>query len=416
MSTLRTLLFIVWGLVLVQLPVRNCDELPRPSWTAPKGDPKKPVGGWEFVPNATYTLVYNATPAIGTYNHAAMITFGAEIQDKPLFTLSWKNSPVNEDSPGQRILVSQSYDGITWTPTDGSTNILFPNMSTNSNPAALFAEPFLYLNGHLYAAASPQQFCLYPDPYQEVLLLRRVYTNATGVYGPVFWATSPAPAAFAEASKLNNVVDISQMDTVTQQDVALLTPTASNVPCSVPNDSTNKCEACATGCQSWKDYKLGNERTHYTMPNTDANSTNDVLLYRSNKDPYLYASVREKPGSDSWTAITPTDIPNDESNLNSGSLPDGRRYLLSNAMPFTIRDPLTIATTTNGLEWNRCQVAMSCTKLPGDRCGPVYPGKAKNPGPSYPQGVVVPSMDALFVVATNNKENVWVGKLPLSSI
>jgi len=389
-----------------------------PSWTAPKGDPNKPVGGWSFVKNATYSIVYNATPALGTYNHAAMITYGAEANDPPLFTLSWKNSPVNEDSPGQRILYSQSFDGLTWTPTDGH-NILFPNMSTNSNPAALFAEPFLYINGRLYGAASPTQFCLYPDQYQDVLLLRRIYTNSTHMLGPIFWATSPAPSKFAEASQLNNILDISQMDTITQQDIALLTPSSSYVPCIVPNNSSIKCEVCSTGCQSWKDYTLGNERTHYTVPNNGSNdptSTHDILLYRSNKDPYLYASERTKPGSDSWGSIKATDIPNDTANINAGSLPDGRRYLLSNAMPYKIRDPLTIATSKDGFAWDTCKVAMSCTALPGDKCGPTYPGNSKNPGPSYPQGVVVPSMNAIFVVATNNKENVWVGKLPLDEL
>ena len=46
------------------------------------------------------------------------------------FFLSWKNAPRDEDSPGQRVLYSQSADGRAWTRTDG-TNILFPNMSTN---------------------------------------------------------------------------------------------------------------------------------------------------------------------------------------------------------------------------------------------------------------------------------------------
>ena len=80
------------------------------------------------------------------------------------FLASWKNSPVDEDQPGQRVLFSQSKDGVTWSGTNGS-NILFPNMSTGANPAALFAEPALYINGRTYAAASPLQFCLYPCSY-----------------------------------------------------------------------------------------------------------------------------------------------------------------------------------------------------------------------------------------------------------
>ena len=47
-------------------------------------------------------------------------------------------------------------------------------------------------------------------------------------------------------------------------------------------------------------------------------------------------------------------------------------------------------------------------------------GKSKNRGPSYPQGLTVvppapPRMQGLWVVATNNKEDVWVTHLPFGS-
>jgi hypothetical protein len=89
---------------------------------------------------------------------------------------------------------------------------------------------------------------------------------------------------------------------------------------------------------------------------------------------------------------------------------------LSNAMPFKIRDPLTVATSKDGVVWDTCAVVMSCTLLPGDVCEPRFPGRGKNPGPSYPQGIVVPALKAMFVVATNNKENVWIAKVPLDSV
>ncbi len=41
-----------------------------------------------------------------------------------------------------------------------SNNIMFPNMSTNSFPVHLFAEPAVHINGSYFAAASPKQFCL----------------------------------------------------------------------------------------------------------------------------------------------------------------------------------------------------------------------------------------------------------------
>jgi hypothetical protein len=84
-----------------------------------------------------------------------------------MITAYWKNGVTSEDQPGQRVLYSQSTDGLTWTPS-GGTNILFPNVSTNANPAHLFAEPSLHINGRLYLAASATQYCLYPDQYEGV--------------------------------------------------------------------------------------------------------------------------------------------------------------------------------------------------------------------------------------------------------
>lgn len=124
----------------------------------------EPFGGAKAISNTTYVKLLHATPETGTYNHAAMIAF-----DGIQFLAYWKNSPTDEDEAGQRILYSQSYDdGMTWSnqATDGEedqVSELFPPLVSESNPnVALFAEPTIFLNGHLYAAASPHQFCLYP--------------------------------------------------------------------------------------------------------------------------------------------------------------------------------------------------------------------------------------------------------------
>jgi hypothetical protein len=390
-----------------------------PRWTAARGDPAKPLGGWPRVSGASAALVYRATSDIGSYNHAAMLTYGGEAGDAPFFTLSWKNSPKDEDEPGQRILYSQSANGSVWTPTDG-TNVLFPNISSARDPAALFAGPFAWVSGRLYASASPTQFCLWPDAYAPVLLLRRVYTNASGALGPAFWASPQPPPRFAPAARLAGVRNLTEVDAQAQADAAALL--AGALPCDVPGgDATaTKCEGCGGGgCQDWKAAAaLGNERTHYTVPGAAGGhaATDDVLLYRS-KDDVLYASLRDAPGAAAWGKPEKTDMPNDNSNINAGALPDGRVYLVSNAMPFKIRDPLVVATSRDGVEWDTARVAMTCTDLPdGSKCAPRYAGKAKNPGPSYPQAVAVPALGAVYVCATNNKEDVVVARLPLASL
>ena len=126
--------------------------------------------------------------AFQRYNHAAMMDW----HNGSMF-LTWKNSPVDEDTPGQRVLYSQSHDGVAWTPTDGVSNVLFPNMSSTTKPAALFGGPTAILNGKRYASASPHQFCLFPYPYAasdqmtfiEPPHLERVLEDTDDIWGAV---------------------------------------------------------------------------------------------------------------------------------------------------------------------------------------------------------------------------------------
>ena len=46
----------------------------------------------------------------------------------------------------------------------------------------------------------------------------------------------------------------------------------------------------------------------------------------------LYASVRSKTGDGGWDGPYLTSIPNDDTNINAGVLPDGRVYLVSNPL------------------------------------------------------------------------------------
>ena len=110
------------------------------------------------------------------------------------------------------------------------------------------------------------------------------------------------------------------------------------------------------------------------------------------------------------------------SNLNAGTLPDGRVYLVSNPCPNLTevgarRDPLVVATSADGLRFDRAVAVMSCAALGG--CEARYSGSSKNPGPSYPQAVAVtapPELAALYVVATNNKEDVVVTRVPWAAL
>ena len=120
--------------------------------------------------------------------------------------------------------------------------------------------------------------------------------------------------------------------------------------------------------------------------------------------------------------MTLTSVPNDDSNINAGSLPGGRgAFIVANHAPNTMRDPLTLAVARDGRNFSSCRVVASCTSsfLPWSSC---TGRRATNHdrGPSYPQALTVvdpapAAIQGLYVVSTNNKEDVVVTKLPWSS-
>ncbi len=80
-------------------------------------------------------------------------------------------------------------------------------------------------------------------------MMRRVYPGAGSPPGPLFWVSPHAPAAeLREASELNGIKRLGDMDETTRGDVALLGPNMAELPC---NDTagTLKCEGCRGGCQ-----------------------------------------------------------------------------------------------------------------------------------------------------------------------
>jgi hypothetical protein len=390
-----------------------------PTWKVPNApNIKKEHCGFHLLPNDNKTMkaveVYHASKEIGAYNHAVMMDF-----HDGNFLLTWKNSPLDEDSPGQRILYSQSIDGQNWTTTDGN-NILFPNMTSPTTPVALFGAPTVILNGRRYASASPQQFCLFPAPVTSPVLLRQVISGPTipSELGRLFWLSNSIPKGYEEASKREGVVALSDMDDQTRADMVLLL-NVSHLPCD--EEESLKCEACLNGCDyKWKmtnDKKLsrdlggGAEYTRYSLPN----QTGEVILHRTRNHElsYTYRETVNTP----WTQLSVGHIPDSDSNLNAGTLPDGKIFLTSN--PCTKgRDPLVVSTSVDGWYFDRAVGVMSCRTL-DNQCAPRIKGKSKDPGQAYPQAVAVtePShLSFLWIAASNNKEDIWVARVAYDAL
>ena len=126
-----------------------------------------------------------------------------------------------------------------------------------------------------------------------------------------------------------------------------------------------------------------------------------------------------------WTPTVPTKIPDLGSNLNAGTLSDGRIFLVWNGVPHphvndsaacgsrltAMRNPLTLAISSDGGRAFDKAFALLNSTRPKRFCG-----SAKPFGPSYPQAREVvgegPELDGLWTVYSINKEDIGVTFAP----
>ena len=149
------------------------------------------------------------------------------------------------------------------------------------------------------------------------------------------------------------------------------------MPCDSVGQHNTKCEWCQGGCQDNTGFSapLENERCHYVVPGTAPSEANgfsteemvDIIFYRS-KIPvtptdfvnHLYASTRVGGPGSNWSVPAATNISDDVSNMNCGALPDGRTFLVSNAMVNAVRDPLYVTMSADGYAFDEPLVVASC--------------------------------------------------------
>jgi hypothetical protein len=408
---------MVYGSVAIAVVMQaaaSCLAQSLPYWSGPDLNPLEPLGGVPLAANVTLTNIVRGTPAIGTDNTFPELDF-----HNGQFLVSWQLYNVTNSTGPSPILYSQSYDGLNWTETDG-TNILFPAIQLNTGAMQTFnSAPPLHINGTTYAAASPDQFYLYPAMYQSLVLMRRVITPGFGKFGPIFWATDALPPGYENASAALGILTLAQMDAATQADIATLS-NWNQLPCDPPSTGDLSCPACLNGCQEWNWSNYSGAASLYHVPN----STTDVILYRdTNAEFELTASVRQTPTA-WWVGPTVITIPDGGSDFDAGNLPNGHAFLLANTMPNVVRDPLFLSTSADGWNFNNTVALTSCT-LPiftsaeqPYGCLPRYDFGKKQPGAQFPQTAVLttPGYQGLWAVFTVNNEDIWILHAPFASL
>jgi hypothetical protein len=229
--------------VLLNAPA-VCTAQVVPSYSGPTLDPLLPYGGVPLAGNVSLINVYRAVESVGTVSMSPVLDFHAD-----QFMVSWimKDSP--NSSAGQSILYSQSMDGETWSPSDG-TNVLFPPLSLSANfTVDIYSAPALHINGSDYAVCGIWgPVTLYPVLNMDWLLIRKLNPGLNNL-GPIFWATNTALNGFENVSAFYGFLTLNQMDAQTQADINTLYNT-STLPCDPTTAGCLQCPACLGGCQN----------------------------------------------------------------------------------------------------------------------------------------------------------------------
>lgn len=143
-----------------------------------------------------------------------------------------------------------------------------------------------------------------------------------------------------------------------------------------------------------------------------------VMLFRTrgqHADAWIYASTSIDQGM-TWTQPARTNFPDACARICAGNLPNGTTYVINNPshVPGSIykfigrRNPLTIATSHDGITFDRAHVIHSRDTQPR------FPGENKLPGWQYPAAMVW--KDHLYVVYSINKEDEGVTRIALSDL
>ena len=335
-------------------PSAALPDLPR--WTAPWPDVGRPAAGYAPLAGVKETIVYRGKPG-HAFNHIPRLCH----HDGMLF-VAWNDHPRDEDAMGQRILVSRSADGLHWSA----------------------AEEWLPPVADRFLTVLPMRF---PDAWQ--VLDGRLYLVAST------FASGGARGYRGEVARgLKSDDTLGSVELLDDPDHPLLALRGSWAPSPTPDPS----------CVTWyaADGNRLIEREVYRRPDGVL-----VALARQAGPVFLLYAALSRDDGRSWSDFQRTDIPDSPSLTASGTLPDGRVFLIHSPVAM-LRDPLVLSLSADGITFDQA-VALRYGTPPVR-----YEGRNKLPGFQYPSAVVVG--DSLWVAYAIGKEDIAVARVPLAAL
>ena len=115
-----------------------------------------------------------------------------------------------------------------------------------------------------------------------------------------------------------------------------------------------------------------------------------MLLYRNNKTMHYLCFAERSGTAADWSEPAPVAFPDSGSNINAGTLPDGRVFVLSNLRS---RQQLVLSLSRDGYSFDVALDVAACTRAPFSSATQPDGCRRRNPGPQYlPCTFPVPSL------------------------
>ncbi len=326
-----------------------------------------------------HAIIYRATDAGRKFSHHPNL---AVFRDR-LYCM-WSSGLVDEDGSDQRVVYSESPDGLAWTE---------PGMLSEDEKGkgTHVASGFLVSGKTLvayYTATGGSNFHA-----RTVLMARtsqdgKTWSKPRRLAGGFF---IEAPRRLKDSRLLIAGEHVGEARK-TKRTRALIT------------DDPN-------GLEGWKDVRIDFSKPKtfgYTEPSFFVQKDGALVMLLRNYSGCLYAARNNDLGR-TWSAPARTNFLDSTARISAGNLPDGTAYIINNAMPKRYdRSLLTIALARDGVIFDRAWLVR------GEPTKRRYDGRSKLDGWQYPNAIVW--KDQLFIAYSINKEDIGITRIALKDL
>jgi len=391
--------------------VAFADAVPDLVWSIDAGDTRKPGAGYEIASSVETHPIYLAQPADGAYHHHPLL-----FHHDGVFYAVFSECRTGEDGPGQRVRIATSVNGKNWT----KPSVVLDNIDDYSldwkesgrmsTPVALFeVDDRVWLISDITDVVGftnkPGSTKVVSKTRKSGLQRIRIFLGyfaseilRDGAVGEQMWVMEKAPepverSAFIRYPTLYEAADADFRE-------SFLRKLASHETRVGPVERLKNTRIAQDG------HRLA-EHTIFQRPDRQW-----IQLARDTSYSHRLYFSQSSDGK-SFSVPVQTGIPDSPSKTIAGSLPDGRNFIIGNFVhnPETDsikkhykRYPLVIALSSDGKKFDRAYAIRAEPTEPRFEVG------GSSDGYQYPDVAILG--DTMWVIYSENKQDIYVSKLP----